>query len=97
MEDMVSAQTSEGPINPNQCVGGKHAKRFKQGAARSSLALSFKIKMHFKMNCRSRKMALQHMETKGMKIGILTAGGDCPGINAAIRGVANRELPQSNR
>ena len=25
--------------------------------------------------------------TKGMKIGILTAGGDCPGLNAAIRGV----------
>ncbi len=27
------------------------------------------------------------MKTEGMKIGILTAGGDCPGINAAIRGV----------
>ncbi len=25
--------------------------------------------------------------SKGMKIGILTAGGDCPGLNAAIRGV----------
>ena len=25
--------------------------------------------------------------TKGMKIGILTAGGDCPGLNAAIRGI----------
>lgn len=25
--------------------------------------------------------------TNGMKIGILTAGGDCPGLNAAIRGV----------
>ena len=25
--------------------------------------------------------------TGGMKIGILTAGGDCPGLNAAIRGV----------
>ena len=24
---------------------------------------------------------------KGMKIGILTAGGDCPGLNAAIRGI----------
>ena len=27
------------------------------------------------------------MNTQGMKIGILTAGGDCPGLNAAIRGV----------
>ena len=26
-------------------------------------------------------------KTKGMRIGILTAGGDCPGLNAAIRGV----------
>jgi 6-phosphofructokinase len=24
---------------------------------------------------------------RGQRIGILTAGGDCPGINAAIRGV----------
>jgi len=27
-----------------------------------------------------------------MKIGILTAGGDCPGLNAAIRGVAKTAL-----
>lgn len=31
-----------------------------------------------------------------MKIGILTAGGDCPGINAAIRGVAKAAILQSN-
>jgi 6-phosphofructokinase 1 len=30
--------------------------------------------------------------TKGMKIGILTAGGDCPGINAAIRGVGKTAI-----
>ena len=32
------------------------------------------------------------MTTKGMKIGILTAGGDCPGLNAAIRGVAKTAI-----
>ncbi len=32
------------------------------------------------------------MATKGMRIGILTAGGDCPGINAAIRGVAKTAM-----
>jgi len=31
-----------------------------------------------------------------MKIGILTAGGDCPGINAAIRGVAKAAILQNN-
>ena len=30
--------------------------------------------------------------TKGQKIGILTAGGDCPGINAAIRGVGKTAI-----
>ncbi len=30
--------------------------------------------------------------TKGMRIGILTAGGDCPGINAAIRGVGKTAI-----
>lgn len=35
---------------------------------------------------------MKHMATKGMKIGILTAGGDCPGINAAIRGVAKTAI-----
>lgn len=30
--------------------------------------------------------------TRGMKIGILTAGGDCPGINAAIRGVGKTAI-----
>jgi 6-phosphofructokinase 1 len=29
---------------------------------------------------------------KGMKIGILSAGGDCPGINAAIRGVGKTAI-----
>jgi ATP-dependent phosphofructokinase / diphosphate-dependent phosphofructokinase len=33
-------------------------------------------------------------ETKGMKIGILTAGGDCPGINAAIRGVGKTAISE---
>lgn len=32
--------------------------------------------------------------TKGMKIGILTAGGDCPGINAAIRGVGKTAITE---
>ena len=32
------------------------------------------------------------MENK--RIGILTGGGDCPGLNAAIRGVARRLLPE---
>ncbi len=31
-----------------------------------------------------------------MKIGILTAGGDCPGINAAIRGVAKTAMVKYN-
>lgn len=31
-------------------------------------------------------------KTGGMKIGILTAGGDCPGINAAIRGVGKTAI-----
>jgi len=30
--------------------------------------------------------------TRGQKIGILTAGGDCPGINAAIRGVGKTAI-----
>jgi 6-phosphofructokinase 1 len=33
---------------------------------------------------------------KGMKIGILSAGGDCPGINAAIRGVGKTALTAYN-
>ena len=28
-----------------------------------------------------------------MKIGVLTGGGDAPGLNAAIRGVARKDLP----
>jgi len=31
-------------------------------------------------------------KAKGMRIGILTAGGDCPGINAAIRGVGKTAI-----
>jgi 6-phosphofructokinase 1 len=31
-------------------------------------------------------------KSRGMKIGILTAGGDCPGINAAIRGVGKTAI-----
>ena len=30
--------------------------------------------------------------SSGMKIGILTAGGDCPGLNAAIRGVGKTAI-----
>jgi len=30
--------------------------------------------------------------SKGLRIGILTAGGDCPGINAAIRGVGKTAI-----
>jgi len=30
--------------------------------------------------------------TKGQRIGILTAGGDCPGINAAIRGIGKTAI-----
>jgi ATP-dependent phosphofructokinase / diphosphate-dependent phosphofructokinase len=33
-------------------------------------------------------------KTKGLKIGILTAGGDCPGINAAIRGVGKTAITE---
>ena len=29
---------------------------------------------------------------RGQRIGILTAGGDCPGINAAIRGVGKTAI-----
>lgn len=32
------------------------------------------------------------MKKKKMRIGILTAGGDCPGINAAIRGVGKTAI-----
>jgi len=32
------------------------------------------------------------MNTRGMKVGILTAGGDCPGLNAAIRGVGKTAM-----
>lgn len=38
---------------------------------------------------KSEKMSLK---TQGMKIGILTAGGDCPGLNAAIRGIAKTAM-----
>jgi 6-phosphofructokinase len=30
------------------------------------------------------------MNTQKMKIGVLTSGGDAPGMNAAIRAVQNR-------
>ena len=33
-------------------------------------------------------------ESKTKCIGILTSGGDCPGLNAAIRGVAKAALHQ---
>ena len=31
------------------------------------------------------------------RIGILTAGGDCPGLNAAIRGVGKAVLGRASR
>ncbi len=31
---------------------------------------------------------------KGMRIGVLTAGGDCPGLNAAIRGVGKTAISE---
>ena len=33
--------------------------------------------------------------TKPHKIGILTAGGDCPGLNAAIRGVGKTAIVEN--
>ena len=36
-------------------------------------------------------------ETKTRCIGILTSGGDCPGLNAAIRGIAKAALQQGTR
>jgi ATP-dependent phosphofructokinase / diphosphate-dependent phosphofructokinase len=33
-------------------------------------------------------------KSKGMRIGILTAGGDCPGLNAAIRGVGKTAIAE---
>lgn len=37
------------------------------------------------------------METKTKCIGILTSGGDCPGLNAAIRGVAKAALARGTK
>jgi 6-phosphofructokinase 1 len=37
------------------------------------------------------------MESKTKTIGILTSGGDCPGLNAAIRGVAKAALGQGTK
>lgn len=37
------------------------------------------------------------MESKTKCIGILTSGGDCPGLNAAIRGVAKAALGQGTK
>ncbi|VGO18433.1 6-phosphofructokinase [Pontiella sulfatireligans] len=37
------------------------------------------------------------MTTKTRTIGILTSGGDCPGLNAAIRGVAKAALGQGTK
>ncbi len=37
------------------------------------------------------------MVTKTKTIGILTSGGDCPGLNAAIRGVAKAALQQGTK
>ena len=37
------------------------------------------------------------MATKTKTVGILTSGGDCPGLNAAIRGVAKAALQQGSK
>lgn len=34
----------------------------------------------------SKQVRAAHEEEKGMRIGILTSGGDCPGLNAVLRG-----------
>jgi ATP-dependent phosphofructokinase / diphosphate-dependent phosphofructokinase len=41
---------------------------------------------------KSRNKMNTGKETKGMRIGILTAGGDCPGLNAAIRGIGKTAI-----
>jgi phosphofructokinase-like protein len=38
------------------------------------------------------RLSAMGKKTNGMKIGILTAGGDCPGLNAAIRGVGKTAI-----
>jgi 6-phosphofructokinase 1 len=43
----------------------------------------------FVINKKDQKMA---KTVRGQRIGILTAGGDCPGINAAIRGVGKTAI-----
>src|SRR5881398_403505 len=35
---------------------------------------------------RPRVTGLPHQQEQDMKIGLLTSGGDCPGLNAVIRG-----------
>lgn len=40
----------------------------------------------------NRKIINMGKKSTGMRIGILTAGGDCPGINAAIRGVGKTAI-----
>ena len=35
---------------------------------------------------------MMEKKNSGQRIGILTAGGDCPGINAAIRGVGKTAI-----
>jgi ATP-dependent phosphofructokinase / diphosphate-dependent phosphofructokinase len=37
-------------------------------------------------------LSLKQFQSEFMRIGILTAGGDCPGINAAIRGVGKTAI-----
>ena len=37
------------------------------------------------------------MDCKTKTIGILTSGGDCPGLNAAIRGVTKAALGQGDQ
>jgi len=44
--------------------------------------------------CGNFKTGKMTISTFGMKIGILTAGGDCPGINAAIRGVGKTAITE---
>ena len=41
-------------------------------------------------------MSKKHPPTSRLRVGILTAGGDCPGLNAVIRAVAKKLILESN-
>jgi phosphofructokinase-like protein len=41
----------------------------------------------YRTSCRSEKIALTNVTKMRPRIGVLTSGGDCPGLNAVLRGV----------